>query len=111
MGNPRDLMKYSRVVVHLDLNSLPMAAPSMFAVEQLEDTNSYLVDFMTHGKMRYLMDDNGLNSTKAWKLINATKESVQMASKALKFFSPDEDIVVTTFERLGEEMERYLKGS
>lgn len=108
-SSPTDLVKNIRPVVHLDLNSLPMIAPPLLGGDGLEPTNSWMLDFMIHGKIKYLWEDNGLSSTKAWKLISSFKDAVKMATTALKVYSPPDDIVLRTFTNLAGEMEAYLK--
>lgn len=104
-----DLAKSVRNVMHLDLNQLPTVANDCFMPDELEATNSWVLDFMIHGKIKYLLEDNGINQTAAWKLISEFKESVKRTTVAIKNYSPNDDIVLKTFEQLGEEMERYLR--
>eukprot|EP00929_Paragymnodinium_shiwhaense_P082526 TRINITY_DN4351_c0_g1_i1.p1 TRINITY_DN4351_c0_g1~~TRINITY_DN4351_c0_g1_i1.p1 ORF type:complete len:1954 (-),score=750.05 TRINITY_DN4351_c0_g1_i1:133-5994(-) len=106
--SPNDFCKYARSVTHFDANSLPMVAPSMVDLGELEATNSWAVDFMFHGKIRYLAEDNGLNATKAYKLISNFIERVDMMIAVLKVYSPPDDIVLETLEGVKKEMKLAL---
>merc|ERR1712232_948764 len=110
LESPHDLVKYTRCVTHFDLNSLPMVAPALNELGNVEATNSWAVDFMTHGKSKYLMEDNGIDSTKAWKLISNFVEAVKMLIAILKIYAPADDIVLKTLEELGAEMQKKLEG-
>lgn len=109
-----DLCKYVRNVMHLDLNAIPtVSCPPEAGIQEdgeLEPTNSWILDFMIHGKIVCLWDDNGINATLAWKMISEFKDSLKKTSTILKVYSPSDDIVLQTFETLADEMERYLKG-
>ncbi|CAL1141071.1 unnamed protein product, partial [Cladocopium goreaui] len=77
--SPVDLCKNCRNVLHLDLNAIPTVAnPPGRDGGDLEATNSWLLDYMIHGQRRYLWEDNGINATKAYKLID---EFIQMLKK------------------------------
>jgi len=108
--SPHDLVKYTRCVTHFDLNSLPMVSPSLNALGAVEATNSWAVDFMTHGKIKYLMEDNGIDSTKAWKLITNFIEAVKMLIAILKIYAPVDDIVLKTLEELAGELSKRKAG-
>lgn len=109
-----DLCKYVRNVMHLDLNAIPTVAcqPDSGIEEDgdLEPTNSWILDFMIHGKIQCLWEDNGINATLAWKLISEFAESLKKTTTILKVYCPGDDIVLQTFETLADEMARYLKG-
>lgn len=107
---PSDLAKNVRTVLHLDLNAFPMVAPSMFGGDGLEESNSYILDFMIHGKTKYLWEDNSIKSTVAWKQVKEVCDVVRKASKAMSSFAPEKDIVKVTFERLGQELDAGLQG-
>jgi len=111
-SSPSDLASSTRNVMHLDVTSFPAVAASALGEESLEPTNSWMLDFMIHGKIRYLWEDNGINATQAWKLIGDFKEAVKKAATALKPWCPPDDIVLKTFEELGDEIHKYhMEGS
>jgi len=80
------------------------------AASELEATNSWILDFMLHGKMKYLAEDNGIDSTRAYKLISGFKDKIAMATAALKAYSPADDIVLKTFEQLHADLQSRLGG-
>jgi len=51
-----------------------------------------MLDFMIHGKVKYLWEDNGVNATKAWKIISDFKDAVKKTAVALKIYCPPDDI-------------------
>jgi len=107
---PSDLSKNCRNVLHLDLNAIPTVAcpPSgADANRELEATNSWILDYMIHGQRKYLLEDNGLNATRAWKLIDEFVQTLKKATKALKAFAPANDIVLTTMTQLAKEMQVF----
>eukprot|EP00434_Breviolum_minutum_P001097 symbB.v1.2.000961.t1/scaffold39.1/size394969/5 len=132
--SPVDLCKNCRNVLHLDLNAIPTVAclPNGLSADgELEATNSWLVDYMIHGQRKYLWEDrgcfmgrmtwamlarsgagflpstdNGINATRAWKLIAEFIEMLKKAHKAFKAFAPEKDVVLTTFGLLAEELEK-----
>mmetsp|Transcript_59948 Transcript_59948/g.97036 ORF Transcript_59948/g.97036 Transcript_59948/m.97036 type:complete len:1938 (-) Transcript_59948:58-5871(-) len=110
-----DLAKYARNVMHLDLNAIPTVARPPYCERQedadaeLEATNSWIVDFMIHGKIKYLWEDNGINATLGWKLISEFVQQLKRATVVLKAYCPADDIVLKTFTELAAEMEKYLK--
>lgn len=108
-SSPADLLNSARNVLHLDLNSFPALAMPMMTADGLEGSNSWMLDFMIHGRIKYLWEDNGIGPTKAWKFISEFGEAVKKATVAIKAFSPPEDIVLTTFTELRDEIARYLK--
>jgi hypothetical protein len=111
--SPTDLVNTLRNVIQMDLNALPIVPPAHGedgARGALEATNSWVLDFMTHGKMKYLAEDNGIDSTKAYKLISSFKEKTAMACAALKAYAPADDIVLTTFQQLTAELDARLTG-
>jgi len=111
---PNDLVATLRNVIQMDLNALPIVPPAHgeAGVEgELEPTNSWILDFMLHGKMKYLAEDNGIDATKAYKLISGFKEKVEMATRALKAYSSPDDIVLKTFELLSVELKERMAGS
>lgn len=105
-----DLVNSARNVLHLDMNSFPTIAQPMLEQDGLEPTNSWMLDFMIHGKIKYLWEDNGVGPTKAWRLISDFREAVKKATAAIKSYSPEGDLVLKTFEQLGSEIDKYLKG-
>jgi len=107
-SSPSELIASVRGVIHLDLNSMPMVAPSLQGCSCLEPTNSWALDLMMHGKMRYLSEDNGISSTQTYKLVKSFVDAVKMATAALKAFAPKDDIVLTTLLQLGTEMQSTL---
>lgn len=109
--SPLDLVKYTRAVMHFDPNSLPMAAPALpAAIGHLEATNSWIVDFLIHGKIKYLWEDNGINYTKAYKYITAFRDAVKQLVAVIKVYCPNQDdIVLKAFTNLGLELDKYLK--
>jgi hypothetical protein len=116
LKTPHDLVKYTRCVTHFDLNSVPMVAPPQIlsSAGDLEATNSWVVDFMTHGKMKYLLDDNGIDSTKAWRMISSFIDSLKMMIAVLKIYMINErpstdDIVLKTLEEIVKEMQDKLR--
>lgn len=112
-SSPVDLCKYVRNVLHLDLNQLPTVACPPAAADsdaELEATNSWILDFMIHGKIKYLWEDNGIDATQAWKLISEFTGTLKKATVVLKAFCPADDLVLKTFNALFEEMNKYLKG-
>mmetsp|Transcript_124043 Transcript_124043/g.345226 ORF Transcript_124043/g.345226 Transcript_124043/m.345226 type:complete len:658 (+) Transcript_124043:2976-4949(+) len=109
-SSPADLANSVRNVMHLDVSSFPSVGAAMLQDKGLEDTNSWMLDFMIHGKRRYLWEDNGINATKAWRLVDDFKEAVRKVSIALKTYSPPDDIVLKTFTELAEEIKRYHSG-
>merc|ERR1711957_397651 len=112
----QELLLNSRNVLHLDINTLPVVPEitpgdpliSEDESQQLESTNSWIVDFLMHGKFKYLAEDNGINNTKAFKEISKFKDAVGMAIKMFKVYAPKEDIVLKTFEELKDELESRL---
>jgi hypothetical protein len=107
---PQELVTCVRNVLHMDLNSLPIVLPAGGDDDSLEPTNSWALDFMIHGSRKYLYEDNGLDSTMAWRLISEFVGKVRMAVAAIKVFAPAGDIVLETFEELANEMDSRLKG-
>jgi len=97
---PTDLVTTLRNVIQMDLNAIPIV--------HLQDTNSWALDFMIHGKMKVLMEDNGIDSTSAWKIIKQFEDIVKMVTDALKAYIPKakakDDIVLLTFEELCAEL-------
>merc|ERR1712194_19070 len=85
-----------------------MVLPAAGKGDALEATNSWAVDFMTHGSRKYLYEDNGVDSTKAWKLISEFIAKLKMAVTAIKAFAPKDDIVLVTMIELIDEMEERL---
>jgi hypothetical protein len=110
LESPHDLVKYTRCVTHFDLNSVPMVAPAVDTLGMLEATNSWAVDFMIHGKIKHLLEDNAINSTKAYKFITNFIEAVKMLTAVLKIYAPSDDIVLKTLELLHTEMQKILWG-
>lgn len=109
--SPSDLVASTRNVLHLDFNSFPTIAAPMFGDAGLEPTNSWMVDFMIHGKIKYLWEDNGIGPTQAWKNISDFKEAIKKAITVMKMYAPEEpDIVIKTFQQLHDEMDKYLRG-
>mmetsp|Transcript_33055 Transcript_33055/g.51346 ORF Transcript_33055/g.51346 Transcript_33055/m.51346 type:complete len:2017 (-) Transcript_33055:221-6271(-) len=95
--SPADLVTTVRNVIQMDLNAIPMVT--------LKDTNSWALDFMIHGKMKVLWEDNGIDATSAWKLLKEFEDIVRMLIDAIKVYKPSkEDIVLTTFEELAAEL-------
>jgi len=109
-SSPLDLATSARNVMHLDVSSVPSIAAPMLEGTGLEATNSWMLDFMIHGKIKYLWEDNGINATKAWRVVNDFKEAVKKVSTALKVFCPPEDIVLKTFVELGDEIQKLHSG-
>ncbi|CAJ1371958.1 unnamed protein product, partial [Effrenium voratum] len=111
--SPIDLCKNCRNVLHLDLNAIPtVACPPQGVGDEsadLEETNSWILDFMIHGQRKYLWEDNGINATRAWKMTDEFVQTLKKAEKALKAFAADGDIVLTTTAALAKEMEAYHK--
>lgn len=106
--SPVDLCKNCRNVLHLDLNAIPTVAclPNGLSADgELEATNSWLLDYMIHGQRKYLWEDNGINATRAYKLIDEFIQMLKKAHKAFKAFAPEKDVVLTTFEDLAKELE------
>jgi len=111
-SSPSDLASSTRNVMHLDVTSFPTVAASALGEQSLEPTNSWMLDFMIHGKIKYLWEDNGINATQAWKLIGDFKDAVKKVSTAMKPWCPADDLVLRTFEELGAEIHKYhLEGS
>jgi len=111
--SPNDLVTTLRNVIQMDLNSLPIVPRTQGAdgaASELEATNSWILDFMLHGKMKYLAEDNGIDSTRAYKLISGFKDKIAMATAALKAYSPADDIVLKTFEQLHADLQSRLGG-
>eukprot|EP00928_Gymnodinium_smaydae_P014150 TRINITY_DN15141_c0_g2_i3.p1 TRINITY_DN15141_c0_g2~~TRINITY_DN15141_c0_g2_i3.p1 ORF type:complete len:1998 (-),score=638.27 TRINITY_DN15141_c0_g2_i3:221-6076(-) len=108
--SPGDLLNNSRSFYQIGLNSLALNGAAMADEKELEATNSWILDFMIHGKMKYLYEDNGISPTKSWNMVSAFKDIIKMATAALKAYSPKEDIVLVTFTALGDELEKLLKG-
>jgi len=105
-----DLAKSARSVMHLDIHSFMTVACPLLGEDGLEPTNSWMLDFMIHGKKEYLWEDNGINATLAWKLISDFLAAVKKAVTALKAYCPEDDLVLTTFAALGAEIEEYHLG-
>ncbi|CAK8985572.1 unnamed protein product [Durusdinium trenchii] len=95
-------------VLHLDLKAIPtVACPANAprgAEADLEETNSWLLDYLIHGQRRYLWEDNGLNATKAYKLIDDFIQMLKKAERALQAFAPKEDLVLNTMSKLALEL-------
>merc|ERR1712137_163039 len=104
--NPTDLIKNARCVTHFDPNSMPLVAPRMDDLNQLAPTNSWVVDFLMHGKKKYLLEDNGINATKAYKLITGFIDACNMLVAVLQMIAPEKDIVLETLRELASEMDR-----
>jgi hypothetical protein len=101
--SPNDLVTTLRNIIQMDLNAIPMV--------HLQDTNSWALDFMIHGKTKYLFEDNGMDSTQAYKYIKQFEDIVKMIAEALKAYKPGKgcnppvtDIVLQTFEELVAEL-------
>lgn len=110
--SPSDLASSTRNVLHLDVSSFPSVAASALGEESLEPTNSWMLDFMIHGKIKYLWEDNGVNATIAWKIIGDFKDAVKKVSTAMKPWCQADDLVLRTFEELGDEIHKYhMEGS
>mmetsp|Transcript_92223 Transcript_92223/g.176876 ORF Transcript_92223/g.176876 Transcript_92223/m.176876 type:complete len:1979 (-) Transcript_92223:351-6287(-) len=112
-SSPYDLVSSLRTAVLLDLNSLPMLLPASGPAGEageLEATNSWAVDFMIHGKIKYLWEDNGIDATKAYKIIQSIKDTVKMAVAVMKVYCPREDIVMKTMQSLAAEIEDRIGG-
>merc|ERR1712091_550701 len=101
----------------MDINTLPVVpdiAPGDPLVNsetyQMESTNSWLVDFLIHGKLKYLLEDNGINGTKAYLLIRKTTDAIKMCIDIFKTYCKNkDDVVICTFEALVGELEERLK--
>jgi hypothetical protein len=107
--SPNDLVTTLRNIIQMDLNAIPMV--------HLQDTNSWALDFMIHGKMYILLEDNGMDSTKAYKFIKQFEDIVKMITDALKAYKPGKkcdppqsDIVLQTFEELVAELSSRRAG-
>lgn len=110
--SPTDLVSSLRNVIQMDLNALPMVPPAAGAAGlegELEPTNSWALDFMIHGKIKYLWEDNGIDSTRAYKLIKDLEDKMLMTVAALKAYCPADDIVLKTFKELHAELVDRLK--
>ena len=109
-NSPADLAKSARSVMHMDINSFMMVASPMLGEDMLEPTNSWMLDFMIHGRIHLLWEDNGINATISWKMICSFHEAVKKTVTALQAYSPEEDIVLTTFTELRDKIKKYLVG-
>ena len=87
----------------MDLGALPMIPVD--ASGDLEATNSWMLDFMMHGNKRYLSEDNGIDSSKAYSLMTKWKEAIAMTIAVMKVYSPADDIVLKTFQLLLTELD------
>jgi hypothetical protein len=109
--SPVDLVTTVRNVIQMDLNALPIVPPvpgPEGAQGALEPTNSWALDFMIHGKAKYLWEDNAIDATKAYKLISSFNEKTKMTVAALKAYCPADDIVLKTFVELHSELDSRL---
>jgi hypothetical protein len=104
-----DFVKYTRPVLHLTPTLFPMIAPAMHDLESLEPSNSWAVDFLMHGKIKCLCEDNGFSPARAYKLLISFRDAVKMILDAVKRSAPADDIVVSTLEALLSEMNHLLK--
>jgi hypothetical protein len=112
--SPNDLVMNLRNVIQMDMNALPIVPPApgqAGAEAELEETNSWALDYMIHGKMKYLWEDNAIDSTRAYKLISGLKDSLAMMVAAIKAYNPpSDDIVLKTFTALHEDISTRLQG-
>jgi len=109
-SSPVDLANSVRTVMHLDASSLPSVAAPAMPQDGLEDSNSWMLDFMMHGKLDCLWEDNRIGPRKAWFLVNEFKEAVKKVVTALKVFAPQDDLVLRTFQDLHKEIVELHKG-
>lgn len=92
-------------MLHLDVESFPIIPPSRGESEGLEAANSYALDFMMHGRLKYLAEDNGLTLTQAWKAIHDFGTSLDMLCIAIEKMCPhEEDLVRKSVEAVRSEM-------
>jgi len=109
-SSPADLVNTVRSVLHLDIHMLPIIPPpvSQDFSSGLEPTNSWIVDYLIHGKKEMLSEDNGLHAAKVWTMINKFKDNLKMVLEVLKTMSPKDDIVLTTTAQLVAELHGLL---
>lgn len=107
-GNYRDAILNTRTAVaKVDLNTIPV-------VDIAHSRNSYLLDFLIHGRLEVLPEDNGLSMTEAYASIDSFIKSLQMVAHALKQIVPDAeeeksgDILLDALRELIQEMTARL---
>jgi len=116
-ASPHDLVKSIRNVLHMDISSLPIIPYTLEedeageTVQVLENTNSWIMDFMIHGKTKYLLDDNGIDATKAWALIAGFISKLEMLSAVVLSYSNKDDIVYVSLEKVITEMKAAHKAN
>lgn len=116
-ASPHDLVKSIRNVLHMDISTLPIVPYTLHQAEDgdnfhvLEAANSWAVDFMIHGKIKYLLDDNGIDATKAWGLIASFISKLEMLSTVVLSYSNKDDIVYKCLEKVIAEMKAAHKGN
>lgn len=112
--SPNDLVMNLRNIIQMDMNALPIVPPAPGQAgdrAELEDTNSWALDYMIHGKTKYLWEDNAIDSTRAYKLISGFRDKAAMMVAAIKAYSPPaDDIVLKTFVLLHAELAGRLAG-
>jgi hypothetical protein len=55
-----------------------------------QNCNSYLVDFLTHGSLKQLGEDNSVTATDAWLHVSGFLDQMKMLSNAVKKIVPEE---------------------
>jgi len=95
-----DLVNSLRPVIHLDDQAVPLIST--------QPANSWMLDFMIHGKKKYLEIDNGINATEAWKVITGFQDAVKQLTVVMAVYCPKEDIVLTTAQQLNREIDIFL---
>jgi len=99
--DPFDLVDcVRRHLVRLDTGSLPLFLPEGRGSPSMERTNSWVLDFYLHGKLKYLTPDNGISASESWQLVKNFNTSLYMLCVGLKEIAPEQDLVRQTTEQL-----------
>eukprot|EP00746_Dinoflagellata_sp_MGD_P125685 gnl/MRDRNA2_/MRDRNA2_60514_c0_seq1.p1 gnl/MRDRNA2_/MRDRNA2_60514_c0~~gnl/MRDRNA2_/MRDRNA2_60514_c0_seq1.p1 ORF type:complete len:1869 (+),score=477.09 gnl/MRDRNA2_/MRDRNA2_60514_c0_seq1:406-5607(+) len=118
-GHPFDLVNTVRPCLHLDPCSLPMLLPARPVTSMkeatIEPTSSYIVDFLLHGKLKNLWNDNRINATEAYKKVSGFNMTLKMMVGAMEKFvttqDADKDIVLVTLKALMDEIKERLSSA
>lgn len=108
-----DIVTSTRNVMHLDMSCFPVVAHPSHSEEGLEPTNTWMLNFMSHGRIKQLWEDNSIGPATTHRLISKYLEAIKKATVMIKVFAganAETDIVCQTFTRLAEEKEERQTG-
>eukprot|EP00400_MALV-I_sp_L67-5_P000606 gene606-251_t len=95
-----------RSQVRLDIDSMPSLLPRKG--DGTMKTDSWLCDFLMHGKLMYLRRDNLLVGAEAWTAVHDVVESLRLLKSVLSKIAGPEDIVLTSVTLLQKELKTRL---